>query len=355
LDYVLFLRGRVAANDGTTLPNNVLVERICNERVRQQVYATIRGDFNMQLGSTANSFVDASGDPGLWDRSGGEIRDQGIPRRELMNCDLRVTASGFRPGRISLVDLSSTSFGSLDVGAIVVQRTAKIKGATVSAAPYRAPEKARKAYEKGLEAANGGKLAIARSYFEKAVQIYPKFANAWFELGTVLQEQHQTDAAREAFVNAASADTKFLPPYLPLAIMAYEAGNWTEVLNLTNHVLDLEPLKHPGGYTLDLDKFNYADAYFYQAAAYYQLNRIDEAEKSALQAERALRTRTPQLRLLLGEIFARKGNYAAAISELQAYLQLAPHAKEADLIREQLASLEKLQSTQTKSEQPNSQ
>src|SRR5262249_49093462 len=62
LELVMFIRGRVAPGDGSVLPSNVMVERICNTRVRQQVYATLQGDFNMQLGSMADSFVDASGD-----------------------------------------------------------------------------------------------------------------------------------------------------------------------------------------------------------------------------------------------------------------------------------------------------
>src|ERR1700682_6476960 len=53
LDLVMFLLGRVATNDGTAVPNDVLVERICNAGVRQQVHATSRGDFSMPMGSMA--------------------------------------------------------------------------------------------------------------------------------------------------------------------------------------------------------------------------------------------------------------------------------------------------------------
>jgi tetratricopeptide (TPR) repeat protein len=320
------------------------------------VYASSQGDFSMQMGSRADSFVDASGDPGVRDsRATSKSSDMGIPKRELMNCDLRVSAAGFHAERISLVDLSTAFGGNLDVGAIVVQRTTKIKGATLNVAAYRAPKDARKAYEKGLAAENDGKLANARTYFEMAVQSYPKFAHAWFELGTVLRKQKQTEAARTAFLSAASADANFLAPYLPLALMAYEARNWTEVLNLTSHVLDIEPFKRGNSYMLDLDSFNYGEAYFYQAAANYQLNRIDEAEKSALRAEQELRTRTPQVRLLLAEIFAQKKRYSAAIAELQTYLELVPKAKEAEQVRERLAELERLRGAETISEKPDSQ
>jgi Tetratricopeptide repeat len=341
---VMFLRGRVATRDGTPVPNDMLVERVCNNRVRQEVYASPHGDFSMQLGSRADSFPEANAGPTSPYGVASKDSVMGISRRELTNCELRASASGFHPGVISLLDLDA--FGSMiDVGVIVVQRGTKIEGMTLSATPYKAPKDARRAYEKGLQAERNGKLADARKYFETAVEIYPSFANAWFQLGTILQKENQKDAARKAYTQATTLDTRFLLPYLSLASMAYETGNWTDVLNLTGHILDLDPLNHAAvtGYILDLDPLNYADAYFYNAVANYKLNKIEDAEKSGLKAEHLdLRTHFPQLHLLLAEIFTRKNNYALAIEEIQTYLALAPHAKGADQAREQLGKLEKL-------------
>jgi tetratricopeptide (TPR) repeat protein len=354
-DLVMFLRGRVATHDGTPVPNDVLVERVCNNRVRQAVYASLHGDFSMQLGSRADSFPEASADPISQYGVASKDSVMGISRRELTNCELRASASGFHSSVVSLLALD-TFGGSIDVGAIVVQRATKIKGTTLSAIPYKAPKEARRAYEKGLQAEKNGKLADAHKYFETAVEIYPSSANAWFQLGIVLQKENQKDAARKAYTQATSIDTKFLPPYLSLASMAYATGNWTEVLNLTAHILNLDPLNHAAvtSYILDLDPLNYADAYFYHAVANYNLNKIEDAEKSGLKAEHLdLRTRFPQLHLLLAEIFARKNNYAMAISEIQTYLELAPHAKDADQAREQLANLEKLKGSVSTSVKPN--
>jgi cytochrome c-type biogenesis protein CcmH/NrfG len=350
----MYLRGRVATNDGTTVPNDVLIERICNNRVRQQSYASFHGEFSMQLGSRADSFLDASGDSPLQSAPAGKDSSMGIPRRELRNCELRASTAGFHFGVISLVDLDT--FGSnVDVGVIVVQRAGKIKGLTLSATPYKAPKDALRAYEKGLQAERNGRLADAHKYFETAVEIYPKYLNAWFQLGTVLQKENQNDAARKAYIQATTIDTKFLPPYLSLASMAYETENWTELLSLTGHILDFDQLNHADvtGYIIDLDPLNYAEAYFYNAAANYNLNKLEAAEKSALKAEHVdLRTRFPQLHLLLAHIFARKNNYANAISELQMYLELAPHAKNADQVREQLAKLQKLNGSASTGEKP---
>jgi tetratricopeptide (TPR) repeat protein len=343
-DLVLYVVGRVGTEDGSAVPNDVLIERICNNKVRQQVHASVHGDFSMQLGSKADSFLDASGDQSSQSIKATKDSESGIPRRDLTNCDLKASAPGFRYGVRSLVDLDVFS-STINVGLISVERTTKIEGATVSATPYRAPPDARKAYEKGLDAGRKGKLADAQKHFEDAVKLYPSYASAWYQLGIVLQQQNQKEVARTAYTRATTINPKFLPPYLSLASLAYEERNWTDVLNLTVHILDLDPLNNAGvtGYILDLDPLNCAEAYFFNAVANYNLNRMEEAEKSGLKAERVdLLTRFPELHLVLGEIFARKSNYATAISELKVYLELAPHPPNGDQVREQLAKLEQL-------------
>jgi tetratricopeptide (TPR) repeat protein len=353
-DLVMFLRGRVATHDGTAVPHDVLVERICNNKTRQEVYVSPHGDFSMQLGSRANSFPDASGDPTSPNTVASKDSAMGIPKRELMNCELRASAPGFRPGLITLLNPDVVG-GGIDAGVIVVHRVVKVEGLTVSAIPDKAPKNATRAYEKGVQAEKKGKLDDAYKQFETAVEIYPSSAKAWYQLGTVLQKQNQREEARKAYTQATDVDTRFLPPYLSLASMAYETGNWSEVRDLTGHILDLDPLNHAAGttYILDLDPLNYGDAYFYNAMANYKLNKMEDAEKSGLKAEHVdLRSHFPQLHLLLGEIFARKSNYAMAISELESYLELAPHARDADQVREELAKLEKLNGSVSTSGKP---
>jgi len=353
-ELVMFLRGRVATSDSTPVPHDVMVERICNAKVRQQVYASPSGEFSMQLGTKADTFLDASGEPASPSGGTRDRSEPGIPRSELRNCELRAASSGFHSSVINLVDLDT--FGNnINVGVIVVQRFTKIKGETLSALPYQAPNDARKAYEKGLNAERKANLATAHKYFETAVGIYPKYAIAWFHLGGVLQKENQNEAARAAFTRATAIDSRFLPPYLSLASMAFVEGNWPVLLALTNHILDLDPLNRAAvtAFIVDLDPVNCADAYFYNALANFELNKLEAAEKSALKAEHiALPAHFPQVHLLLGEIFARKNDHAAAISELNTYLEMAPHAPNADQVRAHLAKLQELTDSTKTNENP---
>jgi len=343
-DRVVFVLGLVKTSDGSAVPNDAMVERVCNERVRQQVFVSSQGSFSMQLGSKVDAVIDASADSVTQDVTPGNNAMLGIPGHELQNCELRATAAGFRPTVVHLVGLTVFA-GTVDVGAMVVERSTKVAGNTLSATPYRAPKEARKAYEKGIAAAKSGNLAQARKDYEKAVEMYPKYLSAWYELGVVLQKEQDKDGARAAYKRACAIDTKFLPPYLSLAMMAYLERNWTEVLELTGHILDLDPLGHTKvtGYVVDLDPLNSAEAYFYNAVANYELGRVDEAEKSAVKAEHVdLATHYPQLHLLLAEIYAQKNNYDAAIEEVETYLALVPRGKDVEQVREHLAELEKL-------------
>jgi tetratricopeptide (TPR) repeat protein len=208
-----------------------------------------------------------------------------------------------------------------------------------------------------MDAVAKGKLPEAQQYLEKAVTLYPKYVSAWFQLGTVLRTLNQKESAHNAFMQATTVDSKFLPPYLSLAAMAYEAKDWSEVLKLTDHVVELDPLKYGSvtGYILDLDPLDFAEAFFYNAAANLKLNNMVAAEKSGRKAARLdVRPRFPQVHLLLAEIFARKKDYAGAIAEANTYLELAPHAKDADRVRERMAQLTKLNESESrdKTEQP---
>lgn len=336
---MLYVMGQVATDDGSSLPNNVMVERVCNARVRQQVYADPQGGFSMQLGSLIDSTLDATADGSSQPLMPNKNSESGISRHELANCELRASAAGFESPTINLVDVDSAK--TLQVGTIRVHRRAKVEGATLNAAAYRgAPKEAIAAYEKGAQAETKGNLAGAQKHFEKAVEIHPTYAYAWFQLGRILQRENLKEGARSAYKRAIAIDGKFLSPHLALASLAFQEANWNEVLSFTGPILAYDPFKNMAGYTMELDPFNYGETYYYNAVANYQLNKFDEAERSARKAEQLL-ARSPRLHLLLGEIFARKKNYDSAISELKIYLELVPHAKNADEVRERLVQLER--------------
>src|SRR5438270_13902538 len=54
---------------------------------------------------------------------------------------------------------------------------------TVSVTSLAAPDKAKKALEKGVQEERKGKWESARDYFTSAIKMYPRYALAWLALG----------------------------------------------------------------------------------------------------------------------------------------------------------------------------
>ncbi len=342
---VWFLRGKIRAGDGTALPNDTAVQRVCNNRVREQVYADSRGDFTLRPSPVNETVADASTDLSGYNRAAAKESVNGIPQTELAKCELRITASGFRPNTTLLAGLTPSS-GTLDVGGVTLDRIVKVDGGPINAAEYKAPNEARAAYQKGMEAERKEKLEDAEKYLEKAVKIYPRYTMAWFQLGTVQLKNKETDEAREAFTRATLLDEKFLPPYLSLAKLAFAEKEWPQVLKLTGHILEEDPMNR-AGFTemiVDSDPLNCSAAYYYNAVANYELGKFPEAEKSAAKAERRaeVRAKYPDVHLLLAELYTKRKNYAGAIAEMRTYLEVLPQAKDANEVRAQVAKLEKM-------------
>src|SRR5664280_1853206 len=118
--------------------------------------------------------------------SGGAMSDQ-----RFMNCDLRANLPVYRSQVVSLAN--HRSMDSPDIGTIFLHRLGNVEGRIISAISLAAPKDARKAFEKGLDLAKKKKLDDAVKNYQKAVDVYPKYAAAWFELGKLQAAKGQTD------------------------------------------------------------------------------------------------------------------------------------------------------------------
>jgi regulator of sirC expression with transglutaminase-like and TPR domain len=112
--------------------------------------------------------------------------------------------------------------------------------------------------------------------------------------------------------------------------MSVKEQNWKETADTTSRLIKLDPV-------------DFADAYFYNAAANYYLKNWDEAEKSAREAQKLdPNNRMPKSSQLLGAILAEKQDYAGAAEQIKKYLTALPEGQEADSAKKQLAELEKM-------------
>jgi tetratricopeptide (TPR) repeat protein len=193
-----------------------------------------------------------------------------------------------------------------------------------------APKDAKKAYEQGLQAMLKNKTAEAEKDFEKAVAVYPRYADAWVELGKLRLERKADLSAREALQKAIGADPKLVTPHVELGLLAAKEANWQESAHYLDRAMELDPVDFP-------------QAWYADAVANYNLKKYDSAERSARTALKLdPRHVNPRSDYLLGLVLVEKKDYAGATAELTTYMKLAPNAPDLAQVRDQVRELEKL-------------
>jgi tetratricopeptide (TPR) repeat protein len=331
----IFLSGKVVIDDGSPTPQNIAIQRMCGSVPQTVAWTDGKGRFSFQWGDRNSTIVPDASEPdtsmGRMDgKMGSGSRGQigrlgGDP---LAGCELRASVVGFRSDRINLN--GHRALDNSDVGTIFLHRLADVEGTSVSVTALNAPKDAVKAYEKGTQSLHKMKLDDAAKEFEKAVQIYPKYANAWLDLGRVQLQQKMTDAARESFKKATDADAKLVDAWAELGQLAAQSANWPDAAQYLDRALKLDPVDYP--------QLWYADA-----VAGYNVKNLDVAERSAREALKAdPEHRNPKADQLLGNVLLQKGEYAAAGEELRAYLKFSPNAEDLDQVKTQLAQIDSM-------------
>jgi tetratricopeptide (TPR) repeat protein len=334
---VIYLSGKVVAEDGAPITQNVTIERVCSGISKTVAYTDSKGRFNFQWGDRNLTVTDAS-DAGSGPSNSGYGSSQSAGGtntlaadpfgNRMMNCALRANVAGYTSDTVNLFNRRTSD--NPDVGTIVLHRIAGVEGSSISLTSMMAPKDAKKAYERGLQSLLKNKPEDAAKDFEKAVAAYPKYAEAWVSLAKVRLEEQAAEPARAALKKAMDADPKLVTPYVELGLLAAKDGNWQDSGKFLDRAVELDPVDFP-------------QAWYADAVAHYNLKKYDAAEKAAREAVKLdPRHSNPRSGYLLGLVLAEKKDYAGAAAELTAYLKLAPNAPDLAQVRDQLGQLEKL-------------
>jgi len=345
----VFLSGKVVMEDGTPPPESVAIQLVCRATQRSVGYTDPKGGFAVDVNDRRNAatFADASEDPNSFGGNSGRPNsainpnsntNSGITGRGLMGCDLRASMAGFRSDVMHLDARHGSD--NPEVGTIILHRLANVEGLTISATSGLAPKDAKKAFEKGQNFERQQKWGDADKEFHKAVDIYPKYAMAWYQLGLVQEQEKDQEAARKSYAQALAADGKFVSPYQALAVMAAQEQKWQDVVDDTGHLLRLNPVDFP-------------QAWLFNSLGNYYLKNMDAAEKSARDGiSHDAAHSYPDLNHVLGVVLAMKRDYAGAVEQLRDYLHYAPNAIDVDQVRKQLAEVERVMGPEAKKGNP---
>jgi len=342
----IFLTGRLMLDDGNPPPEPVVMMLVCNGQPRPQGYSDMKGRFSVTLGQNNAVMPDASvgGPNDSFGSSTGTRNSQmgptsgGMSERQLMGCEFRADLPGFRSDVIQLS--GRRLLDNPEVGTIILHRLSNVQGFTFSMTSAAAPKDSRKAYEKGAELVKKKKYEEAEVHLRKAVDSYPKYATAWFELGVACDAQKKTAEAKTAYEQAVASDAKFVSPHLKLLQIAVNGRDWTEIAERSDTVLKLNP-------------FNYPQVWFMNGAANYNLKKLDAAERSTREALKLdVNHGNPRINRLLAVILIDKGDYPGALEQMKGYLSFAPEAQDIDVVRKQIAELERVTGAKTTAQTP---
>lgn len=260
----------------------------------------------------------------------GELSQQPDQQREMQvhfeGCIVQAFLTGFRSTKtvISVKHLRDNP----DIGSITLSRDSQARATAISATEQEAPAAAAKLWSKAGADMTAQRPDKARDKLEQAVKVFPQFADAWYELGKMQLFSSPGDA-RACFERAVASDPKFAPPLEQLAALAIQQEDWQSALDAAKRYLQLDPDGTPR-------------IWYSSALANYQLGAIDAAEVSA----KRLMSEDPLHNIrngeqLLAAVLARKADYAGAVAHLRNCLTYIPDGPDANLLKSQIAQLER--------------
>ena len=320
-----FISGRVISELGRPLSEPVSVELNCGMRSVQVIHTDLGGYFTFNLGTGAQSNMDFSASNET--PQSFSSNSAGLPSRfgnPLAGCEVRISVAGFRPRNFPLAHLSE--MGRLDIGNVMLDRIADTRGSGVSVTSLLVPKDASKEFEKAVKELEKNKPDAALPHLEKAVQIYDQYAAAWNELGRIYLARNESEQAEQAFEKAAAADSEYLPPLIHLASLQIQKREWAQAVETAGKALELDP---------DL-----GFASFLRAVGEYNLNHLEEAERSAQAAEKAPHADNPQLHALLSQIYMSRQDYHQAATHMRSYLEESPNGQFAEQMKKDLADID---------------
>ncbi len=188
------------------------------------------------------------------------------------------------------------------------------------------PPKARKEFESGKIRMEAQDVPASMQHFQKAIELYPKYAEAYQLLGVMHLQTGKLKDAEEELQKATEIEPNLSTAYFALGICRNEMAKYPDAEVALARGLELDP-KSP-------------DGHYHIAEAYWNLGRWQESEQHASKAL-TLKPDMAPAHVLLGNSLLRKKDAPGALKEFKEYLRLEPQGLYAAGTRTAVERLEK--------------
>jgi tetratricopeptide (TPR) repeat protein len=196
---------------------------------------------------------------------------------------------------------------------------------TVSAADLNIPDKAKKEFEKANDLIAKQDWKQAQERLTKAVDIYPKYASAYNNLGVVFGHLGDRAQERASLQKAISINDRFAPAYVNLGKMAIVDRNYPEAENFLNKATALDPNNQTLVLLANVELMN---------------QHFDEALASCNRAHSIPHDPHALVHYIAARALEHKNDLHGAILELETFLQEEAAGERADAVRKELAALQ---------------
>ncbi len=253
----------------------------------------------------------------------GDVRRQ--MEQHYVGCAVRAELAGYRSTTDTITEQVLRDKPFLQDINLTPQEDAP--GTDISTVTGPPSPEAQKYFQKAHEEWSHRNSDGAKSNLEQVVKIDPKFAEAWYLLGR-LQAPTDIKAATASLKQAQTADPRFVPPCVWLAVIAIQSRNWQEASEWASRALELDPAGTPR-------------IWYENAVADYRLGKNEAARTSAehvlaMDPEHNVKNAEDVLALTL----VNKGDFSGALDHLRNSLTYVPQGPDAELIKRQIAFVE---------------
>lgn len=193
---------------------------------------------------------------------------------------------------------------------------------TISVAQYRVPERAREELRKAREASTKGKVTEAQNHVARALEIYPKYADALTMRAILKLAARNAESAVQDLEQAIEYDGSYAMAYLVLGSAFNSEAKFDDAIRALQR-----------GETLSPDAWQ---AYFEMGKAYLGKTDYPAALHELNRAQSLAPPDYPLIRLIRAHVLMQLDRYAEAVTDLQTYLEKNPEGADAELAEKML-------------------
>ena len=188
------------------------------------------------------------------------------------------------------------------------------------------PPEAHREFDLGKACMQANDVPGSLEHFQKAIDLYPNYAEAYQLMGVVNLGVGKFPDAELQLAKATEIEPKLSTAFFALGICRNQMAKYAEAETALAKGLELDP--------------DSADGHYHIAEAYWNLGRFDDSEPHARKAL-SLRPEIAPAHVLMGNSLLRKHDAPGALKEFQEYLRMAPKGEFAAGTRAAVERLEK--------------